>query len=426
MRDRRGAGVHRGNLLLCAIVIAAVGAACSADASSDPRRSEGRPASPSANTGAGSGSAPGSGSGSGTFGNTNASAPGSGTSSSTSGKQPELCAQGNANASPVTPTVWLVIDGSGSMKESLGGPSRWEALRSALMDQGGVVPDLQHVVRFGMVIYNGPDDQNQTQCNAPDKINLLCGCLSGFERACCGAACGGTPPPPPADPTMCANLVTVDPALDNFMTLDAAYPAREIGGWTPTDRAMEHVVANLPVLNQQMLDTQGDPIYVILATDGQPNDDCNGMGSGNDFQPEVAQRVLDAVTSGVQMGMSLFVISLAGDDQQLRMHLEDVAAAGGTGKPPFEPSSKDALAATLREVVGGASCQIALDGEVQMGQECTGQVTLNGAALDCGSDNGWRMLDPRTVQITGSACDMFLAAQSQVHAAFPCGVFIPD
>jgi hypothetical protein len=340
--------------------------------------------------------------------------------------QPELCAQGNANASPVTPTVWLLIDGSGSMKMSLGGPSRWEALRSALMDQGGVVPQLEHVVRFGMVIYNGPDNATHTQCNAPDKVNLLCGCLTGSEDACCSAACGGTPPMAPADPNMCANLIIVDPALDNFKTINAAYPAQEIGGWTPTDRAIEHVVDNLPVLNKQMLDAQNDPVYVILATDGQPNDDCNGMSRGADFQPEVAQRVLDAVTKGAQMGMSMFVISLAGSDQQLQMHLEQVAAAGNTGKPPFVPSNRDQLEATLRQVVGGASCQISLDGQVQMGQECTGQVTLNGVALACSSDNGWRMLDPRTLEITGSACDMFLSTTSQVHAAFPCGVFTPD
>jgi hypothetical protein len=426
MRDRLSAGVPRGALLLCAIAITS-GAACGSDAGSDPRRSGAQPMSPTGNHAPGSMT---SGSGSDAFGNSNEMIPaGSGMSSGGSQMmQPELCAQGDANASPVTPTVWLVIDGSGSMNEDFGNSSRWEALRSALMDDGGVVKDLEHVVRFGMVIYNGPEDDGggQGQCNAPDKVNLLCGCLTGYERACCSQACGGTPPPPPADPAMCANLVTVDPALDNFMTLDAAYPTREIGGWTPTDRAMEHVVANLPVLNQAVLDEQKDPIYVILATDGQPNDNCNGMGNGQDFQPEVAQRVLDAVNNGVKMGMSLFVISLAGDDDQLRMHLEDVAAAGNTGKPPFEPSSKDELANTLREVVGGASCSVTLNGEVQMGQECTGQVTLNGNVLECGSDNGWRMQDPRTVQITGSACDMFLAMQSQIHAAFPCGVFVPD
>src|SRR6476619_3352937 len=31
------------------------------------------------------------------------------------------CAEGDANTSPVTPTVWLVLDGSGSMNEDFGG-----------------------------------------------------------------------------------------------------------------------------------------------------------------------------------------------------------------------------------------------------------------------------------------------------------------
>jgi hypothetical protein len=70
------------------------------------------------------------------------------------------CAQGDANTSPVTPTVWLVLDGSGSMNEDFGGngQSRWEALRAALMDPGGVVETLQHSVRFGMVLYSGNQD----------------------------------------------------------------------------------------------------------------------------------------------------------------------------------------------------------------------------------------------------------------------------
>lgn len=338
------------------------------------------------------------------------------------------CAQGTANAAPVTPTVWLVIDGSGSMDESFNGPTRWEALRSALMDPGGLVDTLQSAARFGMVIYNGPENGG-SQCNAPERINPLCLCFTGLEPFCCDAACGGSAPPPPADPAQCANLVVVDPALDNFAVIDGAYPAQEIGGWTPTDRAIEHVVANLPVLNEQQLDTEGDPVYVILATDGAPNDNCAGSGlggGGSGFVPEVAQRVLDAVTAGAQRGMRMFVISLAGDDPQLGMHLAQVAQAGNTGQPPFAPSTKDDLVAALQQIIGGATCQITLDGTVQSGQHCAGEVTLNGFALECDAADGWHLLDDRTVQLTGSACESFLTTPSQVHADFPCGVFTPD
>ena len=63
---------------------------------------------------------------------------------------------------------------------------------------------------------------------------------------------------------------------------------------------------------------------------------------------------------------------------------------------------------------------------VDMGQECQGDVQLNGQTIACNSDNGWRLTNPRTVQLTGSVCDMFRTSDSMVVAQFPCNVFSPD
>jgi hypothetical protein len=340
---------------------------------------------------------------------------------------PMICAEGLSNTSPVTPTIWLVIDGSGSMADEFGGSTRWESLRSALMAPDGVVSGLQQNVRFGMVIYSG-GEQMVPACAGV--VNFACGCYTGAEPACCTAACGGTPPVPVG---MCADLVVVDPAISNYMTLDAAYPAHEIGGWTPTDRALEHVVTALPVLNGPIVpDLKKDPIYVILATDGAPNDQCNGAGFGGGgggaagFQPVVAKRVVDTVTAGVQKGMHMFVISLAGDDPELSAHLVEVANIGSPGQKPFVPAGKDELVAALQQIIGGATCQVELNGTVAMGQECSGEVRLNGIALPCNAPDGWSMANERTVQLQGTACSSFVGVASQVHAAFPCAVFLPD
>jgi hypothetical protein len=318
--------------------------------------------------------------------------PGAAGSGSPTG-MPTTCAEGMQNTSPVTPNVWLIIDGSTSMEEIFDGPTRWQALRSALMDPGGLVQTLEATVRFGMVIYSGP--------------------MNGG-----GAA-------------NCANLVTAPPMLDNYANLSAMYPAVQIGGWTPTDRAIEQVVATQPVTNMQVLDETLDPTYVILATDGAPNDNCDGGGLGGGqgpsaFDPVVAQRVLDATTQGVAAGMKMFVISLAGMDQTLGQHLAEVAMIGSPGVPPFAPATRDELVGTLREIINQATCQVALNGTVRAGQECSGEVTLNGWTIDCNDPNGWSMANERTVQLTGTACDQFLGGPSSVRAVFPCGVFIPD
>jgi hypothetical protein len=296
------------------------------------------------------------------------------------------CAQGTAHAMPITPTVWLVVDGSSSMNDDFeAGNTRWRALRATLMDPGGVVASLEAVAAIGMVIYSGGG------------IELL----------------GGE----------CVNLVTVEPALNNHAALDAAYPQDPIGTGTPTDKAVDHVVTNLPVTNQQTLDMQPAPVYVVLATDGGPNDSCQGL-FGDDGVVE--QRVVDVTARGTQMGMDMLIISLAGGDAELQAHLQQVAQATRTQTPPFVPATQAELIGTFLDIIGGATCQVALNGTVTAGQQCRGEVLLNGNALTCDSDDGWRMTDARTVQLTGTACESFRATASQVHASFPCEAFSPD
>jgi hypothetical protein len=341
-----------------------------------------------------------------------------GAASGASGVGPgATCAQGLATTSPITPTVWLVVDGSGSMDEPFESSTRWVALRAALMDPGGVVASLQAAVRFGLVLYDGPLDGQLTSCFAPENIDPSCLCFSGYEPFCCQAGCGG----PPAE---CANVMVVQPALSNHAALDAAFPGQPLGGSTPTDRALQRVVSEFSMLAPPQPDTRQGPVIVILATDGAPNDTCVGMLNVADL--DVERRVLDVVGDGVQMGLRMFVISLAGADAELRNHLQQVAQLGSPGQPPFEPSTKGELVDALQNIVGGATCQVALDGTVAVGQECSGAVALNGESLSCNATDGWRLVDDHTLQLTGAACARFLASSSSVTARFPCGVFIPQ
>lgn len=373
------------NLRSCIIAFVVCAAGCAAD----PPRGNGRnlvsrtPSQGSPTTAGSTAANAGSSAGNG-FGN-----PGTPQSPATGGAgrppptTPDMgCPDGTANAKPITPTVWLVVDGSSSMNEPFdAGRTRWQTLRSTLMDPGGVVESLEAVARIGMVIYSG----------------------GGF---------GGTE---------CVQLVTVEPALDNYMTLDAQYPPQPLGMGTPTNRALDHVVTNLPVANVDMLDTDTEPVYVVLATDGQPNDSCGGA-FGEDAA--VRQKVIDVTTRGTQMGMNMFIISLAAGMADLQSHLELVAQATLTKTPPFVPETQAELIATFLGIVGGATCLVSLDGKVKDGQQCLGQVLLNGNPLVCDSDNGWRLSDPSTVELTGTVCEDFRANQSQVLATFPCGVLV--
>ncbi|MDH5674351.1 MAG: VWA domain-containing protein [Myxococcales bacterium] len=315
------------------------------------------------------------------------------------------CASANVRASRVKPTVYFVVDGSGSMSENFGGPSRWEALRSALMDPDGLIPTLEGVVEFGMVIYDGPLDPLAAVGAGLDAI------IPGL-----GAVI------PTAGAMECPRLVTADAALNNFATIDSLYPQMPLGGSTPTHKALQWANDNLADEMAVQLDTELGPQYVILATDGAPNDFCDG-GAGGDASPQV----IEAANVGAAKGVKMFVISLA-SDASLQAHLDQVAQIGNTGQPPFTPSSKDDLVNVLTEIVGGAvGCDVALNGEIQAGQECSGFVEVNGVPLGCNDPNGWQLKNERTIELVGSACQDFQAnVDAMLYADFPCGVFAPE
>jgi uncharacterized membrane protein len=312
------------------------------------------------------------------------------------GLPPGRCAQGIANTSRVTPRVVLVLDGSCSMSTDYpangkasattckANPNgRWAALRSALVDPtSGVVTKLQSMVEFGVAVF-------------------------GSQPTC----------PLPADP--------VKPALNNLATISAKLPDVQPGMYTPTGPALDWVYDNLITPNQA--DGYNSPQIVILATDGEPNS-CGGRGQAvtTNYQPSI-----DAVTKGTAKGVTTYVFSLADSSGMFHDHLQALAnlgnpAANGNATL-YEPSSPAQLEAALQQLVGAAiGCDLALNGEVTPGSECSGTVTVNGKLAGCNQPDGWKLIDAHHIQLQGKACDALKASSALVDARFPCEVFSPD
>ncbi len=424
---------------LCA---ACLGLLVACGSSSD--NSSGRP------TGAGLGggtatSAPAGGLGTGTAGSSgfgNAANPGG--TGTTGGAVPPgtggigmECASALVHTSHTMPTIEFVIDGSGSMCADFGGSTRWQALRTALLDPNmGLIYRLQNSVTFGAVLYDGT-------------IDLTAALLGGGMMSAAGnPACAGmyVQNKMMSNGNDCPQLIEVQPALNNAPAIDMAFPMTELGGSTPTDKAMSHVADELLATRQPLGPDQKplNPLYVILATDGAPNDICvGGMGGDGTAQQ---QGVVDAVDRLQAAGITTWVISLA-DDPMLQQHLDNVAHHGDPANPmahTFTPTNPDELVNTLANLLGGAvGCNIALNGTVKTGQECTGKVELNGNKLPCcqqdGSGNytcdgvpapmpnGWHLVDPMSIELLGDTCANFLiAGDDMLHASFPCSVFTPS
>lgn len=348
----------------------------------------------------------------------------------------EICASAVVQTNKNMPTIVFIVDGSGSMCAPFGETTtRWQSLRTALLDpMKGLVYKLQNAVRFGITLYDGTIDPMLSL----DANSLIQNPPCALIYATIGGKNMG----------MCPQLLeAMPPKLDNAAAIDMVYPQVELGGSTPTDRVIGQVMDGL--IANQVPARPDEPApaktYVILATDGAPNDICvNGTGGDGSKQ---RQGVLAAVDRGAAAGITTWVISLASGDPVLQTHLDEVAKHGDPGNGAavtFSPTNPDDLIKTLAGLLGGAvGCHIALNGTVTVGQECLGTVEQNGAplaccqantpgALSCGAastaaPNGWQLTDPHSIELVGDACTSFLLGSGSVLSArFPCKVFQPD
>jgi Mg-chelatase subunit ChlD len=136
--------------------------------------------------------------------------------------------------------------------------------------------------------------------------------------------------------------------------INSMFPAAQLGGSTPTHKAMNAAVDQM-LASAEGKDPSTSPHYIILATDGQPNDICQG-GVGGDGSMEKAA-VLAAVDRAAAAGITTFVVSLAGQDMALEMHLAEVAKHGNPKDPAartYSPATPADLVMSLRGVLSVA------------------------------------------------------------------------
>jgi Mg-chelatase subunit ChlD len=343
------------------------------------------------------------------------------------GGRSNVCAEAMVNTSSVTPDVLFVIDGSGSMCDQFSGATRWQALRTALLDQAnGLIFMLQAQAVFGMVLYDGTIDPL-----------LALTAIGGSSNPECALGYLAT-----KAEGLCPQLIEVPLALSNAMAINTAFPMTELGGSTPTDKAMNHAVDLLIGMQSTDPDVKKNPQYIILATDGSPNDICVG-GVGGDSAVQ-KQGVIAAVDRARMRNITTFVISLAGNDQGLQAHVEEVADHGDPMNPDahaFSPMTPQDLVATLSTLLGGAiGCNVKLDKELRVGSQCSGTVEIRGARVPCcelkdgawqcnnmpvATPDGWYLKDSTTVELLGPTCDSFMNSEmSQLRAVFPCNVLV--
>jgi hypothetical protein len=272
------------------------------------------------------------------------------------------------------------------MDANFGQSDRWGSVYSTLMGNGGVVNTLQSTIRFGLSLYTS-DNGNA----------------------------GGT----------CPILSSVPASLDNLGPIDNVYGPASPQGDTPTGESIDAVV------NLLAADANVGRKVIVLGTDGLPDTcaDANpntpaGLKAAQDLSLAAAMRAFD-------MGIRVYIVSVG--DQVGAQHLQDMANAG-SGLPVggienaeyFVALNPQDLVDAFGTIVGGvAGCVFTINGQVDTAKASQGHVALDGTELDFGTD--WTMLDGKTFEILGDACETIKDANlHHVSAVFPCGVIIID
>jgi hypothetical protein len=287
---------------------------------------------------------------------------------------PGTCAITRVSTTRVVPTVVVIVDQSGSMTDDFGGSDRWNALRDALLDDAGLIRQLEGNVRFGLSLYTGTEDE-------------------------------------------CPRIRGVDPAMLNFDAIDAMYSAESPLEETPTGDAIEAILDRL----LSIPDPDPDPTIFVVATDGEP-DTCE-VPNPQEGQAEAIAAVERAHESGIRT----YMISVGRDVSDA--HMQDMANAGlGRGgsdpdAPYWVAGDDEGLRTALRTIISGeVSCTLELAGRIDPALACDGStVHMSGRAepLECGED--WRAVDQTHIEILGDTCTEFLESRgATIDARFPC------
>jgi hypothetical protein len=279
--------------------------------------------------------------------------------------------------------LMLVLDRSGSMKDSLKGSavSKWLDTTAALEV---TIKTTDATVNWGLKSF----PTGIVECSVADGIDV------------------NIAP---------ANYSKVSPAI--MMEMPE-------GKGTPTRMAIGKTLAHMKTL------TTPNPKYLVLATDGQPN--CaDDMSSKKDDAPGA----IAAIDAAAKSGFHTFVVGIATAGSTANTTLNSMAEKGlepRAGETKYYAvASKQDLVDALAKITGlVGSCLFPLDNAPPSPNDVAVKIDGKLIPRDTKQMNGWDYgADTKSVRLYGAACDTLKATatdQTKVDITFGCpGVVIP-
>lgn len=320
------------------------------------------------------------------------------------------------------PTVYFVLDGSGSMQQPFEGSSASKLLHAkfAIRD---LLSEIGHRIRYGAAVF--PDNgSNADVCAAGDQVF----------------------PTTEGDSPLC----TTDkygPVLLRFLD---SFGFREAEGGSPVSATLAALTPTLTAL--------GPKTSVVLITDGAPNCNPAAVCNAESCIPNIERQLIgggvcgedvnccdEAVlgadarsnciddTSSLRViedlldeGVRTFVVGMPGSEAYVSV-LDDMADAGGTARSEGSTryySVRDT--ADLVESLLAIGTEVSLDCEISLESQPPDPALLNvyfdNDPVDFDETDGWSYADKALIELNGDACDVLLSGavnQLQVVAGCP-------
>jgi len=371
------------------------------------------------------------------------------------------CQQVDYTFEPKIPTVYLVVDRSGSMFHCLSSgenvcpnqaDTSWSKLKDAIE---GVLGQLDSQVRFGFTTIYGTNPSSGGSCpvlsgtlsdNVPPALNNAAAIKTLYDglvwpnisdsstpgkklespasEALAGAAKALMADTTPGDKYMifitdgqedyCDDSIDICSSDSTVWRLQSAFAA----GIKTVVFGLQTAQFNLPagVLQAFANAGAGEPTVAPLHGTGQISDfyyQCNG-GRGGLWMTDVATAGKTAA-AGVSLGT-------------------DATTAGST--MPYKPNASDQtmLATQLAAALSGVkSCSFDLSNingkaiSVDLNQLSKASIAIDGTTvqLDPNNGNGWDMTSASTLQLFGNACDKWRDPNAKnIAFNFPCEIIV--
>lgn len=338
-----------------------------------------------------------------------------------------FCADIDVSLTKLLPRVLFLLDQSSSMylfkfpsgdSNNCNPSCRWSVLKDVLIGPaatpGGLIKQLEGEAEIAVKMYSATDS------NPNDGDNSF---LTGPTDNVCPRFNG-------------KKFDGLTFSATAYAGVEAALRAATVDDDTPTGPAIRTVVGLTTdggAGDAGFSAVQGTaPKVLVLVTDGEPAI-CGDNGPSDQGRSAVITAVQQTYTQSIKT----FVIAIGDTTAQAESHFKAVANAGQGLDPAtgdagaIRPNTPQQLVDALKQIVLDArTCTFDLNGQVQLGMEKLGTVTLNGATVpydDPGApDEGWHLLSPSRLELVGSACATLKATpNATLSARFPCGAVKP-